>query len=51
MAAVAAAKAQGVGRLMAISAGGVSDSYEVMPWVFKLFIHLTALRHVYPELA
>ena len=50
-AAVAAAKTQGVGRLMAISAGGVADSYEAMPWIFRVFIGSTSLRHVYPELA
>lgn len=48
---VAAARAQGVGRIMAISAGGVSDSYEAMPWIFRVFIRSTSLRHVYPELA
>lgn len=45
-----AMKAEGVSRLMAISAGGVGDSYERMPGVFKAFIKLTALRRVYPAL-
>jgi len=47
---VAAAKATGVGRLMAISAGGVGDSYADMPGAFKMFIRFSSLKHAYPEL-
>lgn len=48
---VQAMKDAGVKRLLAISAGGVGDSYAKMPAVFKMFIKTTALRKVYPELA
>jgi hypothetical protein len=44
-------KAEGVGRAVVISAGGVADSYEEMPAAFKMFIRGSALRHVYPALA
>lgn len=47
---VQALKEAGVKRLLAISAGGVGDSYARMPGVFKMFIKTTALRKVYPEL-
>ncbi len=47
---VEAMRAAGVGRLLAISAGGVGDSYAIMPGVFKLLIKLTALRKAYAEL-
>lgn len=47
---VSAMRAEGVRRIVAISAGGVGDSYERMPGVFKAFIRLTALRHAYPQL-
>lgn len=45
-----AMKEAGVGRLLAISAGGVGESYAAMPGVFKLFIKVTALRKAYAEL-
>lgn len=47
---VQAMRQAGVSRLLAISAGGVGDSYARMPGVFKLFIKLTALRRAYVEL-
>lgn len=47
---VAAMRAAGVRRLLAISAGGVGDSYASMPGVFKVFIKTTALRKAYAEL-
>lgn len=47
---VQAMKDAGVKRLIAVSAGGVGDSYARMPGVFKVFIKTTALRKVYPEL-
>ena len=47
---VDAMREAGVRRLLAISAGGVGDSYARMPGVFKLFIKLTALRRAYVEL-
>jgi putative NADH-flavin reductase len=47
---VAAMKAEGVTRLVAISAGGVGDSFPEMPAVFRLFIRATALRTAYAEL-
>lgn len=47
---VAAMKQQGVRRVVAISAGGVGDSYAWMPAVFKAIIKTSVLRKVYPEL-
>lgn len=47
---VEAMRVAGVGRLVAISAGGVGESYAWMPGVFKMFIKLTALRKAYAEL-
>ncbi len=47
---VASAKAAGVGRLMAISSGGVGDSWHIVPGVFRFFVRCTALRHVLPRL-
>lgn len=48
---VQAMKDAGVKRLLAVSAGGVGDSYAKMPLMFKTFIKTTALRKVYPQLA
>jgi putative NADH-flavin reductase len=48
---VEAAKATGVQRLMAISAGGVGPSWDAMPGVFQFFIRCSSLRNVYPTLA
>lgn len=48
---VAAMKAEGVKRVLAISAGGVGDSFEVMPGIMKFMIRNTALKHAYPALA
>lgn len=47
---VAAAKATGVKRILAISAGGVGDSFEKMPGFFRGFIRFTALKKAYAEL-
>lgn len=47
---LAAMKAEGVRRILAISAGGVGDSLTTMPWVFRMLIRSTALRHAYAEL-
>lgn len=47
---VAAARSAGVRRVLAISAGGVGDSWPIMPGFFKAFIRLTALRIAYAEL-
>lgn len=47
---VEAMRSAGVGRLIAISAGGVGDSYAWMPAIFKAFIKTTALRKAYAEL-
>jgi putative NADH-flavin reductase len=47
---ISAMQAEGVKRLLAISAGGVGDSRAQMPGVFKAMISMTALRHVYPAL-
>ncbi len=48
---VAAMKAEGVRRLLAISAGGVGDSLPKMPSFFRALIALTAMKAVYAELA
>ena len=47
---VAAMKAEGARRILAISAGGVGDSHEKVPAFFRAFIVTTSLRKVYPEL-
>ncbi len=47
---VAAMKRAEVKRIIAISAGGVGDSYAWMPGVFKVFIKTTVLRKAYAEL-
>lgn len=47
---VEAMRGAGLTRLVAISAGGVGDSYAWMPGAFKAFIKLTALRKAYAEL-
>jgi len=46
-----ACKQSGIQRVMAISAGGVAESDTLMPAVFRMFIAMSALRHVYPHLA
>lgn len=48
---LAAMKAEGLKRLLAISAGGVGDSYEKMTGILKAMIRLTALRIPFRELA
>jgi putative NADH-flavin reductase len=47
---IEAMKAENLKRLIAISAGGVGDSNEKVPGVFRLFVKTTALRHAYAEL-
>lgn len=47
---VAAMKAEGVKRVVAISAGGVGDSRQRVPGVFRAMISLTALKKPYAEL-
>lgn len=47
---VEAMKAEGVRRVLAISAGGVGDSRDKVPTAFRIFISTTALKRVYPEL-
>ncbi|MCO4772247.1 MAG: NAD(P)H-binding protein [Deltaproteobacteria bacterium] len=47
---VAAMKAAGVGKVVAVSAGGVGDSRALMPGFFKVFIALTSMRGAYKEL-
>ena len=47
---VAAAGKAGVGRLMAISSGGVGDSWDIVPAAFRFFVRCSALRHVLPRL-
>ncbi len=47
---VAAMKAEGVKRIIAISAGGVGDSRPKVPGVFRLMIATTALKTAYAEL-
>lgn len=47
---VAAMKAEHVKRLLAISAGGVGESREKVPAVFRAMISLTALKTAYAEL-
>lgn len=47
---VAAMKSEGVGRLVAVSAGGVGDSRPAMPLFFRAMIAATALRPAYADL-
>lgn len=47
---VAAAKATGVKRIIAVSAGGVGDSLELVPGFFRMMIKLTALKTAYAQL-
>ena len=47
---VAAAGKAGVQRLMAISSGGVGDSWDIVPGAFRFFVRCSALRHVLPRL-
>ncbi len=47
---VEAMKAEGVRRVIAISAGGVGDSFEQVPGLFRLIIKASALKHAYPQL-
>jgi uncharacterized protein YbjT (DUF2867 family) len=47
---VGAMRAEGVGRIVAVSAGGVGDSRSQVPAFFRAMIKTTALRHAYAEL-
>jgi putative NADH-flavin reductase len=47
---VAAMLVEKVKRIIAISAGGVGDSYDRVPGIFKVFIKTSSLRHAYAEL-
>jgi putative NADH-flavin reductase len=47
---VAAMKAEGIKRVIAISSGGVGDSFAVMPGIMKFMIKNTALKYAFPEL-
>jgi putative NADH-flavin reductase len=46
-----ACKAEGVRRVIAISAGGVRDSFEKVPGAFRFLIRVTALKVAYAQLA
>ena len=45
-----AAEKAGVKRILAVTAGGVGDSWAMMPGFFKVLIKTTSLRKAYPEL-
>lgn len=47
---VEAMKAEGVKRVVVISAGGVGDSFQQMPGFFRAMIKLTALKTAYAQL-
>lgn len=47
---VAAMKAEGVSRVIAISSGGVGDSRDIVPPVFKIFVALSAMKTVFASL-
>lgn len=47
---IEAMKAEGVRRVMAISSGGVGDSYAAMPGAFKAVVSASVLRKVFPAL-
>jgi putative NADH-flavin reductase len=47
---VAAMKATGVKRVLAVSAGGVGDSRMAVPAIFRAMISFTGLKHAYAEL-
>ena len=47
---VEAMKAEGVKRVVVISAGGVGDSFEQMPGFFRTMIKLTSLKTAYAQL-
>lgn len=47
---IAAMRAEGISRLVAISAGGVGDSRAKVPGVFRAMIALTALKAAYAAL-
>lgn len=48
---VAAMKAEGVSRIVVVSAGGVGESRAAVPAFFRVMIATTALRHAYADLA
>jgi putative NADH-flavin reductase len=47
---VAAMQRAQVRRILAVSAGGVGDSFEAVPGVFRGMIRWTGLRHAYADL-
>jgi putative NADH-flavin reductase len=47
---VAAMKAEGVKRVIAVSSGGVGDSAEVVPAFFRVFVSMSALKTVFAAL-
>lgn len=47
---VAAMKANGLRRAVVVSSAGIGDSAATTPGFFKVFVALTAMRHVWPAL-
>lgn len=47
---IQAAKTAGVRRVVAVSSSGIGDSAALLPGFFKVFIRVTAMRHVWPAL-
>jgi putative NADH-flavin reductase len=47
---VTAMKTVGVRRAIVVSSSGIGDSADQLPGFFKLFIKVTAMRHVWPAL-
>lgn len=47
---IEAMKAEGVKRIVVISAGGVGDSFDQMPGFFRVLIKMTALKTAYAQL-
>jgi putative NADH-flavin reductase len=47
---VSAMKAEGIDRVIAVSAAGASESLAVTPLPFRIFLAVSALRHAYREL-
>lgn len=47
---IEAMRAAGVSRIQLISAGGVGDSFQRMPWFFQQMIRYTPLRYAYADL-
>ncbi len=47
---VSAMKQAGVPRVVAVSSSGIGDSAALLPGFFKVFIAVSAMRHVWPAL-